>query len=286
MLESASPKGRDGAENVLIREGKRRRTMGPGNVLPANIGPSIINEAYNGVSDSTKAIASGRKVHSQAALSVIAGQLRGEVAVNQQGVRNANDAISMLQTFDAAAGSIVLNMRQMMKLAVQANTGTFSSEQKTAIEAEFNELAAEVNRVAGNTLFNGNNLLCGEGTEIPVALGTGQGIDIVSGDLGLDVSGLDLTADAGSALATMQDSIQQVSNYRGYLGGQLNRLSEAVKVMDINIENAMAVESRISDTDVAMEVAAHATSRIRAEMAIAVQGQANVMNQTAVQLLM
>ena len=56
--------------------------------------------------------------------------------------------------------------------------------------------------------------------------------------------------------------------------------------MDIDIENAMAVESRISDTDVAMEVAAHATSRIRAEMAIAVQGQANVMNQTAVQLLM
>ena len=185
--------------------------MGLGNVLPANIGPSIINEAYNGVSDSTKAIASGQKVHSQAALSVIAGQLRGEVAVNQQGVRNANDAISMLQTFDAAAGSIVSNMRQMMKLAMQANTGTFSSEQKTA---EFNELAAEVNLVANNTRFNGNNLLGGEGTEIPVALGTGQGIDIVSGDLGLDVSGLDLTADAGSALATMQDSIQQVSNYR------------------------------------------------------------------------
>jgi len=260
--------------------------MGLGNVLPTNIGPSIINETYNGVSDSTKAIASGQKVHSQAALSVIAGQLRGEVAVNQQGVRNANDAISMLQTFDAAAGSIVLNMRQMMKLAVQANTGTFSSEQKTAIEAEFNELAAEVNRVADNTRFNGNNLLGGEGTEIPVALGTGQGIDIVSGDLGLDISGLDLTADAGSALAALQDSIQQVSNYRGYLGGQLNRLSETVKVMDIDIENAMAVESRISDTDVAMEVAAHATSRIRAEMAIAVQGQANVMNQTAVQLLM
>ena len=252
MLESASPEGRDGAENVLIREGKRRRKMGLGNVLPANIGPSIINEAYNGVSDSTKAIASGQKVHSQAALSVIAGQLRGEVAVNQQGVRNANDAISMLQTFDAAAGSIVSNMRQMMKLAVQANTGTFSSEQKTAIEAEFNELAAEVNRVANNTRFNGNNLLGGEGTEIPVALGTGQGIDIVSGDLGLDVSGLDLTADAGSALASLQDSIQQVSNYRGYLGGQLNRLSETVKVMDIDIENAMAVESRISDTDVAM----------------------------------
>ena len=257
-----------------------------GNVLPANMGPSIINEAYDGVSDSTKAIASGQNVHSQAALSIIAGQLRGEMAVNRQGVRNANDAISMLQTFDAAAGSINSNLSQMMELAMQANTGTFSNEQKAVIEAEFNELAAEVNRVAGNTLFNGNNLLGGEGTELSVALGTSPGIDIVSGDLGLDVSGLDLIADAGSALVTIQEHIQQVSDYRGYLGGQLNRLSKAVEAMEIDIENAMAVESRISDTDIAMEVASHATSRIRAEMAIAVQSQVNVMDQTAVQLLM
>lgn len=260
--------------------------MGIGNISGANSGPLIINEAHDGVSKSTKAIASGQKVNSQTALSIIAGQLRGDVAVNLQGVRNANDAISMVQTFDAASGSINSNLRQMARLAMQAGTGTFSGEQKAAIEAEFNELAAEINRVAGNTRFNGNNLLGGEGTEISVSLGTSPGISIVSRDLGLDVSGLDLAADADGAQATIQENIRQVSDYRGYLGGQMNRLSEAVSVMKTGIENAMAVESGISDTDIAMEVAGHAASRIRTEIAIAMQSQVNVIHQTAVQLLM
>jgi flagellin len=260
--------------------------MGLGNISGANLGPSIIKKAYDGVSDSTKSIASGRKVHRQTALSIIAGQLRGNVAVNLQGVRNANDAVSMVQTFDAAAGSINSNLRRMARLAMQAGAGTFSDEQKATIEAEFNELAAEINRVAGNTQFNGNNLLGGEGAVTPVALGTGPDITIISGDLGLDVSGLDLTADAGGALTAIQENIRQVSDYRGYLGGQMNRLSDAVSVMEVGIENAMAVESGISDTDIAMEVATHTTSRIRAEAAIAMQSQVNVIHQTAVQLLM
>ncbi len=260
--------------------------MGVGNVSGANLGPLFINEAYDGVSNSTKAIASGQKIHGQTALSIIAGQLRGEAAVNQQGVRNANDAISMLQTFDGAADSINSNLRQMARLAMQAGTGTFSDEQKAAIEAEFNELATEINRVAGNTRFNGNNLLGGEGVEISVSLGTGPDITIVSGDLGLDVSGLDLSADAGGALAAIQEKIEQVSEYRGYLGGQLNRLSEAVGVIEVGIENAMSAESGISDTDIAMEVVAYANSRIRAEMATAMQSQGNVIHKTPVQLLM
>ena len=260
--------------------------MGLGNISGANLGPLIINEAYDGVSDSTRAIASGQKVQSQTALSIIAGQLRGDMAVNRQGIRNANDAISMVQTFDAAAGTINSNLRQMARLAMQAGTGTFSSEQKAVIEAEFNELASEINRVAGNTRFNGNNLLGGEGTEISVSLGTGEDITVASGDLRVDISGLDLADDTGGALAAIQENIRHVSDYRGYLGGQMNRLSEAVSVMEVGIENALAVESRISDTDIAMEVAAHAAGRIKTETAIAMQSQVNVIHQMAIQLLM
>ena len=260
--------------------------MGLGNLSAANLGPLIINEAYDSISDSTKAIASGQKVNDQTTLSIIAGQLRADMAVNMQGVRNANDAISMVQTFDAVAGSISSNLKQMAKLAMQAGTGTFSDVQKAVIGAEFNELAAEVNRVAGNTFFNGNNLLGGEGTVIPVALGTGSEITLNSGDLSFDLVGLDLAADAGGALAAIQESIEQVSEYRGYLGGQMSRLSEAVSVMETGIENAIAVESGISDTDIAMEVAGGAASRIRAEIALAVQSQENIVHKTAVQLLM
>lgn len=245
-----------------------------------------ISAAYDDISDSTKAIASGEKVQNPTAWLIIANQLRGEVAVSQQGVRNANDAISMVQTFDAAAGGISSNMGRMMQLAAQAETGTYSNEQKAIMQAEFQELGAEINRIAGSTQFNGNSLLAGEGTVIPVSIGQGPNIDIASGDLGLDVSGVDLTADAGGAVSLVQEHLRQISAYRGYLGGQSNRLEEAAAVIQVDIENSMAVESRISDTDIAMEVAALIGSRIIAEAAIAVQSQANVMHQTALQLLM
>jgi flagellin len=257
-----------------------------GNLSAADLGPLIINEAYDDLSNSTEAIASGQKVQNQTALSIIAGQLRADVAVNMQGVRNANDAVSMVQTFDAAAGSINSNLVQMTRLAMQAGTDTFSNEQKAAIEAEFNELAAEINRVAGNTQFNGNNLIGGEGTVMPVALGTGQDINILSADLRFDISGMDLVTDAGSVLAAIQESIEQTSDYRGYLGSQMSHLSEAVDVMEAGMQQAMAVESGISDTDIAKEVAAHSASRIQAEMALAVQSHKHIIHQTTVQLLM
>ena len=129
--------------------------MGLDNISGDNLGPLIINEAYDAVSDSTKAIASGQKVHSQTALSIIAGQLRADMAVNRQGVRNANDAISMVQTFDAAAGSINSNLRQMSRLAMQAGTGTFSDVQNEAIEAEFGALDPQTeNDFAENHLIS------------------------------------------------------------------------------------------------------------------------------------
>jgi flagellin len=255
------------------------------NAWAGNLGPTIISDAYSGVSNSTISIASGLKLESQIASSIIAGQLRGEVAVNQQGVRNANDAISMLQTFDGAAGSIGSNLVRMATLAAQASNGTYSTDQKATMDAEFKELAAEMNRVAFNTQFNDNKLLAGEGTAISVSLGAGHSIEIFSGCLDFDVSGLDLAGDAGGALAIVQEHLQQVSSYRGYLGGQQKVLLTATEAMEIDIENAMAVESRLSDTDLATATAAQAAGRIRAEAAIAVQSQANVMHQTAVQLL-
>jgi len=257
-----------------------------GNLSAADLGPLIINEAYDDLTDSTEAIASGHKAQDLAALSIIAGQLRADVEVNMQGVRNANDAISMVQTFDAAAGSINSHLVQMSKLAMQAGTGTFSDGQKAAIEAEFKELAAEINRVAGNTQFNSNIMLSGEGTEIPVSLGNGPDITLLSGDLSFDVSGMDLISDAGSALSAVQEKIEQVSDFRGYLGGQMNRLSGAVDSMQIGIEQAMAAESNISDTVIAQEIANYASSQLQTEMAIAVQSYKHLMHQTMAQLLM
>jgi flagellin len=259
--------------------------MGLGNLSGADFGPSIINNALDNLSKSAKALASGEKVGGPIAHSIIADQLRSDIAVNMQGVRNANDAISMVQTFDGAASSIGSNLTKMSQLAMQAANGTLSGEQKAVIQAEFDELAAEVNRVAGNTQFNGNNLIGGAGVSINVALGTGSDINIQSGDLTIDTTGMDLTTDAVGSLATIQNSIHQTSEYRGYLGSQANRLESTVEVMEIGIEQAMKAKSTISDTDVATEVAKSASYQVQAEMGVAVQAQMHAINKTILQLL-
>ncbi|MBN1806118.1 MAG: hypothetical protein JW837_12790 [Sedimentisphaerales bacterium] len=259
--------------------------MGLGNLSGADFGPSIISNAIDNLSKSAKALASGKKVGGPIAHSIIAEQLRSDIAVNMQGVRNANDAISMVQTFDGAANSINSSLTKMSQLAMQAANGTLSGEQKAVIQAEFNELADEVNRVAGNTQFNGNNLIGGAGVSINVALGTGSDINIQSGDLTIDTTGMDLTTDAVGVLTTLQNNIEQASSYRGYLGSQMNRLESTVEVMEIGIEQAIKAESSISDVDVATEVAKSASYQVQAEMGVAVQGQMHAINKTVLQLL-
>jgi len=255
------------------------------NILRANVDRWIISSAYKGISKSIEAIASGSTTDNGMSALAIRELLRGEIAANQQAVHNANDAISMVQTFDAATVSISEKLTQMTKLAEQAATGTYSDQQKAIMQQEFAELADEINRIVESTQFNGNNLFSTDGQGISVSIGNGSIIDIAAGNLSFDATELDLTTDAEGALAAIQGEIEQAATYSGYLGSQANRLERAVSVIESDIENTMAVESSISDTDVAMEVAAYVMSQVIAEMAIALQAQQNVEGKRITQLL-
>lgn len=255
------------------------------NILRANVDTWIISSAYKGISKSIEAIASGSTTDNGMAALAIRELLRGEIAANQQAVRNANDAVSMIQTFDASAVSINEKLTQMTRLAEQAATGTYSDQQKAIMQQEFAELADEINRVVESTQFNGNNLFSTDGQGISISIGNGSIIDIAAGNLSFDATQMDLTTDAEGALAAIQEEMERAATYSGYLGSQANRLERAVSVIESDIENTMAVESSISDTDVAMEVAAYAMSQVTAEMAIALQAQQNVEGKRVTQLL-
>lgn len=112
-----------------------------------------------------------------------------------------------------------------------------------------------------------------------------QSIEIESSDLGIDLSALDLVSDAQDALASMQDLIDGASSYRGYLGSQINRLEKAVEVTEIETENALEIASKISNTDIATETATYTSNLIMAQMAIAIQIQANLTQERTGQLL-
>ncbi len=114
-------------------------------MVDANLGAWVINRAYDKVADSVEAVASGGSISDNTASAIIQMLLRGDIAASQEGARNASDAISMVQTFEAAASSIDQKLIQMQELATQAATGTYSDEQKAVMQAEFEDLADEIN---------------------------------------------------------------------------------------------------------------------------------------------
>lgn len=119
---------------------------------------------YGDLAKSVERLSSGLRVNSSsddAAGLAIREMMRADIAALNQGVRNVNDAISMIQTADGALGIIDEKLIRMKELAEQAATGTYSSDQRLMIDSEFQAMASEIDRIAAATQFNGTHLLDG-----------------------------------------------------------------------------------------------------------------------------
>jgi flagellin len=120
----------------------------------------------------------------------------------EQASRNANDAISMVQTFEGGGKEIVNILTRMKELAVQATSGTYSDTDRDALDLEFQQLKLEITRIQEKTEWNGQKLLDGTGATKTVAIqvgsGSGQTTNVVFGDWSL---GADTTTDATVAAA-------------------------------------------------------------------------------------
>jgi flagellin-like hook-associated protein FlgL len=90
--------------------------------------------------------------------------MRADIATMNQGIRNTADAISMIQTADGALGVIDEKLVRMKELAEQAATGTYTTAQREIINSEYQAMAAEIDRIANATNFNGIKLLDGSVT--------------------------------------------------------------------------------------------------------------------------
>ena len=152
-----------------------------------------LGASYEALGTSTRRLSSGLRITSakdDAAGLAVRELIRADVAALNQGVRNANDAVSMLQAAEGALGKIDENLVRMRQLAEQANTDTYSSTQKGIMQNEFNELADEITRIAEGTDFNDINLLSNTETR-NISLGSGA----AAGKM-ISITGQDMTASA------------------------------------------------------------------------------------------
>ena len=133
------------------------------NMMAMNVSRNL-NAHYGNLSTSTQRLSSGLRINSAAddAAGLAVSELqRADIATLQQGSRNANDAISLIQVADGSLGIIDEKIIRMKELAEQAATGTYDSTQRLMIESEYQQMASEITRIANSTDFNGIKLLDG-----------------------------------------------------------------------------------------------------------------------------
>jgi flagellin len=121
-------------------------------------------DSFGALSTSVRRLSSGLRVSVSAddpAGLAVRELMRSEVASLNQGIRNANDAVSLIQTADGALGVIDEKLIRMKELAEQAATGTYNSDQRLIIDSEYQAMASEITRIASATDFNGIHLLNG-----------------------------------------------------------------------------------------------------------------------------
>ncbi len=276
------------------------------------------NSFFSAISQLSSGLRINRAADDSAGLAV-SEKLKNQVRGLNQAQRNAQDAISLLQTAEGALNEVHSILGRMRELAVQSANDTLTNSDRAHIQNEVNSLLSEVDRIGNSTQFNSIQLLNGDAsgplnlagftfhvganTDVPTASneiaftigdsslgytgGTNGVINSTSlaGVNALATTGVATQTDANAAIATIDTAVEAVSGYRGAIGAMQNRLESAINSIGVAAENTGAANSRIRDADVAQSVSEMIRSQILQQSSMAVLAQANQAPQSVLQLL-
>ena len=257
-------------------------------------------------------LSTGQRINSakdDAAGLAISARMTGQVRGLEQAARNANEAISMVQTVEGASKEIMNMLVRMRELAVQSASETYSSTDRTALQLEFTALRSEITRIQENTQWNGVAVMDGGTTKtIQVGASASQTMSIAFSDWSVADAKVYGTATAGShtgatstaisaltiatsattaadAIHTLDIAINGVASEQATYGAYLSRLQFASDNLMNVAQNTDASRSRIADADYARETTELARTQIIAQAGTAMLAQANQVKQTVLSLL-
>ena len=222
----------------------------------------------------------------------ISEKLRAQVGGLQQAQRNAQDAVSLVQTAEGALTEVHAMLQRVRELAVQYSNGTLSASDKAAITSEVAQLSAEVTRIGSQTKFNGISLLTG-GATITFQIGASDGNTIttaaavLAGGSTADVDNaiFNFASQGANVLASIDTAIANVSETRSTFGSIQNRLEHTLRDLASYEENLTASESRIRDVDMAAEMVTFTKFQILQQAGTSMLAQANAAPQNVLSLL-
>jgi flagellin len=243
-------------------------------------------------------LSTGKRINSakdDAAGLAIATSMTSQIKGMSQGIRNANDGISLAQTAEGALSEVSNMLQRIRELAVQGASGTFQTSDRDAMQSEVTNLTQQIADVLSNTTFNGITLFSTTaGTDVTIDIQTGsesgQTVTLTSTAIdGTNVSATALDVTTAALASTTMDNVDlalaDVNAARASLGGGQNRLESAVNNMTSNIANLSDARSRIEDTDYSVETTKLAKAQILSQASSAMIAQANQAQQNVLSLL-
>jgi flagellin len=272
-------------------------------VIPTNVASldaqKSLTRNSNALGKSFARLSSGFRINTaadDAAGLAISESMKAQIRSYTIAERNANEAISMTQTAEAALGSMHDILGRMRELAIESSNGSMTGTDRGYLDTEFTALKEEMGRIQGSSKFNGKQLVSTGGALITFQVGLNN---TASDQITLTFGGLALTtllaattnvagATAGSALNSIgriDQAIQIISTERAKYGAAMNRLDVTVSSIQTMRVNLSAANSRIRDVDVAEETAQLSRNQVLSQAGVSVLAQANQLPQMAMQLL-
>ena len=263
-----------------------------------------LSSSQRTLNTSMQRLSSGLRINSakdDAAGLAISDRMTSQIRGLNQAARNAQDGISLAQTAEGAMGEITNMLQRMRELTVQGANGTNSPSDVASLQAEYDQLALEITRIAESTTFNGTYILDGA-ADIVFQVGANAGdentITVSNSDslvadgavaippaagTGLGVEGLDVSDTA--SLTTIDAAIAVVDSARANYGAVQSRFESTIANVMNTAENLTAARSRILDADIAMETANLTKANVMQQAGTAILAQANQMPMMALSLL-
>jgi flagellin len=272
--------------------------------IPSISASRILSNNRDDLEKAMERLSSGKRINSasdDAAGMAVAAKLRADVRSLNQAVRNANDAVSLVNTYDGASAEIESILVRMRELAVQASNGTYQDDDRELAQEEITALAKEVDRIADNTTFNRQSIANATGgsggtftfrvgpqssgvdnVEVELASLKGASLGIGSGTSALSIG---TATGASTAVADIDEALSALAEARAVAGAFVNRLGHTVSNLQNVSQRTSEALSGVEDADYAAESAALARGMVLAQAGTAMLAQANQAPQYVLALL-
>ena len=267
--------------------------------IPSIAASRSLYETSSSLNQAMERLSSGKRINGakdDAAGMTVVTRMKAQITSLSQAVRNANDAISMISTYDGAADEIETILIRMRELATLAQNGTYTADDRTNANAEYLQLKDEIDRIQSKTKFNGTLDISSTTTTdqtYSFQVGFTGGDQIAVGFNSLHAStlannplqGISSIGSAATDVGRLDTALTALNTARAEAGAHINRLEHTVSNLMNVIQRTEEARSRIEDADFANESAALARANVLTQAGSAMLAQANQSPQYILALL-